>query len=62
MSQDEVCRINYRKNDKSRLEEGCNAPIPRRPTGLSKRGLRTRVYSFRQPYVSRYWSLESTDA
>ncbi|KAF3548863.1 hypothetical protein DY000_02010424 [Brassica cretica] len=32
----------------------CNAPIPRCPTGLPKWGLWIRVYSFRQPYVSRY--------
>ncbi|KAF3542481.1 hypothetical protein DY000_02002632 [Brassica cretica] len=32
----------------------CNGPIPRRPTGFIERALWTRVYSFSQPYVSRY--------
>ncbi|WZZ31065.1 hypothetical protein YC2023_014466 [Brassica napus] len=33
-------------------DEKCNGPIPRCPTGVIERALWTRVYSFRQPYVS----------
>ncbi|KAF3501542.1 hypothetical protein F2Q69_00044203 [Brassica cretica] len=32
----------------------CNGPIPRRPTGVIEGALWTHVYSFRQPYMSRY--------
>ncbi|KAL0754342.1 hypothetical protein Bca101_092010 [Brassica carinata] len=46
----------------TRSDTNCNGPILRRPTGVIERALWTRVYSFRQPYVSRYWSQESTDA
>ena len=41
-------------------EDSCNSPIPRRPTGVIEGALRTRVYSFRQPYLSRYWSRETS--
>ncbi|KAG5398381.1 hypothetical protein IGI04_020195, partial [Brassica rapa subsp. trilocularis] len=40
----------------------CNGPIPRRLTGVIEGALWIRVYSFKQPYVSRYWSRESTGA
>ncbi|KAF3535147.1 hypothetical protein F2Q69_00022736 [Brassica cretica] len=38
----------------------CNSPILRRPTGVIEGALWTRVYSFSQPYVSRYWSRETS--
>ncbi|KAF3554251.1 hypothetical protein F2Q69_00013690 [Brassica cretica] len=45
-----------------RSNRACNGPIPRRPTGVIEGALWTRVDSFRQSYVSRYWSRESTGA
>ncbi|KAG5393494.1 hypothetical protein IGI04_023457 [Brassica rapa subsp. trilocularis] len=46
----------------TRSDTNCNGPIPRRLTGVIEGALWTRVYSFRQPCVSRYWSRESTGA
>ncbi|WZZ33850.1 hypothetical protein YC2023_017251 [Brassica napus] len=43
-------------------EHICNGPISRRPTEVIEGALWIRVYSFRQPYMSRYWSRESTGA